>query len=316
MNNNKRVLVVGSISMDLISTTSKIPNEGETVIGECFDMAPGGKGANQAVQMAKLGADVTIIGCIGYDTFGYELIKSLSDARVDTKYIIRKDNVYTGCAQITLDISEKKAANRILVLPQANRAISLEDISFLDNIIKDFDLVVLQHEISMEINCYVAKLAYENHVKVMLNPAPSADIPEEMYEYVTYICPNEHEAYDISGIKISHNKNDVNLDEVRQLTDTLIKRGFKNVLITLGSDGSAFSDGQNFIHVPCISIDEVVDTTAAGDSFIGAFCTAICKGSSILDAMTFASYTAALTVSRFGAQPSLPTIDEVISFIN
>lgn len=315
MEKKPKILVVGSMSMDLICTTKRVPNEGETVIGESFAMAPGGKGANQAVQMARLGADVTMVGCVGNDAFGDELIQSLSQAGVNTQYIIKKDGISTGCAQITLDISSGKAANRIMVLPQANRAIGESDISFIREMIQDYDMVVLQNEINMEINVYLARIAGHKGVRVLYNPAPAESIPQEIVKYVSYLCPNEHEAYELTGVKITQSADGVRLEEARTCADALIKVGFQDVLITLGSQGSFFADGKQTYHIPCAKVDKVADTTAAGDSFIGAFCTELCKGSSVDKAMYFASYTAALTVSKMGAQPSLPTIEEVKTYI-
>ena len=260
--------------------------------------------------MARLGAEVTMVGCVGNDPFGETLIRSLSDAGVNTRYIIKKDNISTGCAQITLDVSSSKAANRIIVLPEANYAFTKEDISFLEDIIKDFNLVVLQHEINMKVNIYVAKIANENNVEVMLNPAPADKIPDEMLRYITYISPNEHEAYKLTGVKISQDGGKASIQEAKNAADKLIKLGIRNVLITLGSRGCIYSNGEKFIHCPSIKT-KAVDTTAAGDSFIGAFCVKVHKGSSIEDAMIFASHAASLTVSKLGAQPSLPTLEEV-----
>lgn len=299
-----KILVVGSLVMDLIVTTERFCNAGETVIGNGFSTAPGGKGANQAVQAARLGADVTMVGKVGNDDFGKSLIKSLKSSGVNTEYIFVTDKAPTSIGNVQIQKNSNGTENRIIVVPGANFELTIDDVAFLEDRISDYSLLILQHEIPMDVNCKVAGFAKEKGVPVMLNPAPSTDVPCNLIECLTYICPNEHEAEDIVGINAE--------ESPQKAIDALHKLGIDNVLITLGKAGCAFSDGNNMIISPSINIEPVVDPTAAGDSFIGAFCTAIAYGINPTDALVFANCTAGITVSGMGAQTSLPTFEQVI----
>ena len=301
-----KILVVGSMAMDLTVMSERFVNEGETIFGNGFSSAPGGKGANQAVQAARLGAEVTMLGKVGNDDFGKALIDSLKQSGVNTEKIFMSETVSTGVAVIQIQKNEKGTENKIIVIKGSNNELSIDDILFLENEITDYDMVILQHEIPQEVNCAVAKLAKNNGIPGMLNPAPSAVVPEELIACLTYICPNEHEARDIIGIKPEND------GSIKNAVELLHNLGVENVLITLGKAGCVFSDGEKIINSPSIDIAPVVDPTAAGDSFIGAFCTAVSSGISFDEALVFANCTAGITVSRMGAQTSLPTLDEVI----
>lgn len=302
-----KILVVGSLVMDLIVTTERFCNAGETVIGNGFSTAPGGKGANQAVQASRLGADVTMVGKVGNDDFGRNLINSAKASGVNTDYIFITDSAPTAVGNVQIQKTDKGTENRIIVVPGANFELTVEDVAFLEEKIVDFDMVIMQHEITQSVNCKVAEYAKAKGVPVMLNPAPSAEVPKELISCLTYISPNEHEAEDIIGIKPEGD------DAIDKAVAALHKMGVNNVIITLGKAGCAFSDGIKLINSPSIDIAPVVDPTAAGDSFIGAFCTATAAGIMPGDALVFANFTAGITVSRMGAQTSLPTYDEVIS---
>lgn len=302
-----KILVVGSLVMDLIVTTKRFCNAGETIIGNGFSTAPGGKGANQAVQAARLGADVTMVGKVGNDDFGRNLINSASESGVNTDYIFITDTVPTAVGNVQIQKNEKGTENRIIVVPGANFELTVDDVAFLEEKIADYDMVIMQHEIPQEVNCKVAEYAKAKGVPVMLNPAPSAEVPKELISCLTYISPNEHEAEDIVGIKPEGD------DAIDRAVAALHNMGVKNVLITLGKAGCALSDGNEIIESPSIDIAPVIDPTAAGDSFIGAFCTATAAGVSLNEALIFANCTAGITVSKMGAQTSLPTFDEVIS---
>lgn len=300
-----KILVVGSMAMDLTVMSERFVNEGETIFGNGFSSAPGGKGANQAVQAARLGAEVTMLGKVGNDDFGKALIDSLKQSGVNTEKIIVSETVSTGVAVIQIQKNEKGTENKIIVIKGSNNELTVDDIAFLEEI-ANYNIVILQHEIPQEVNCAVAKLAKNNGIPVMLNPAPSAVVPNELISCLTYICPNEHEAADIVGIKPESDAS------IQKAVELLHKLGAQNVLITLGKAGCVFSDGNKIINSPSIDIAPVVDPTAAGDSFIGAFCTAVSSGISSDEALVFANCTAGITVSRMGAQTSLPTLDEVI----
>ena len=300
-----KILVVGSLVMDLIVTSAKLPNIGETVLGLDFSTAPGGKGANQAVQAARLGADVTMVGKVGNDDFGFSLLKSLSESGVNVEHIGRTNEASTAIGNIQLQKNENGVDNRIIVVSGANYKIIPDDVAFLENDIKNFDMVILQQEIPEEINLIVARYAAANGVPVMLNPAPYREIDPELLKCLTYISPNEHEAADITGIEPNDNKS------IKSAVSALKNMGVSNALITLGSRGCVFSSGDELHFAGSEDCGAVADTTAAGDSFVAAFCTAVSAGICLEEALKFANCTAGITVSRMGAQPSLPTLEEV-----
>lgn len=311
-----RILVVGSFVMDLTVSTEKFPGSGETVLGKSFRTAPGGKGANQAVQAARLGADVTMVGKVGDDSFGKELIQSSKKAGIHTDKILIDDNASSAVGNVLLEVGEGKAArNRIIVVPGANMTILPEDIAFLKDTIDRYDMVIMQLEIPMKIDELIAKYAFDKGVPVMLNPAPSAELSDEFLSCLTYISPNEHEAADLTGVQIHRNGKEVNSSDVRSAVKILLDRGVKNVVITLGNAGAIAANRKEFIYKPCIDVVKVKDPTAAGDSFVGAFSTGTCAGLSAAQALDFANYTATLTVSRTGAQPSLPKLQEVLGLM-
>lgn len=306
-----KILVVGSLAMDQIVSTDVFPNEGETVIGKSFNKAPGGKGANQAVQAALLGADVTMVGKVGNDDNGKVLLAACDKFGINTEHISLDQTVPSGCSVIILEGKEGATKNRIIVIPGTNMTISAADITFLETTISQFDLVMLQLEIPMEINEMVAEIAHENNVPVMLNSAPAAPLNDSFLQHLTYISPNEHELEKLTGLSVHDTSGEINMDLVERATRLLYKKGIETVIVTLGGNGAVLMKNEMFIHSPCVANTVVVDPTAAGDSFVGAFCYAVCLTDEIKEILTFANYTASLTVSRMGAMPSLPTLDEV-----
>ncbi|HIR28832.1 MAG TPA: ribokinase [Candidatus Choladousia intestinigallinarum] len=312
-----KILVVGSFVMDQIATTEIFPREGQTVLGGTFSKAPGGKGANQAVQMARLGADVTMVGKLGHDSNGEEMIRTCKEAGICTDYILYDEKLPSGCSVIILEEAPgKQTVNRIIVLSGSNMSITPEDVAFLKEQVAQYDLVVLQLEIPMEINELVAQYAYEKGVPVMLNSAPSAPLSDELLSHLTYISPNEHEAYDMVGIKISHSGREVNMEEAKAATEALKAKGVKNVLITLGEAGAVLdTEKDGFYYSPCVEGIMAADPTAAGDSFVGALSVGLCCGWGYEETLRFANHTAGLTVSAMGAMPSLPTLEKVEAFM-
>lgn len=312
-----KILVVGSFVMDQIATTEIFPREGQTVLGGTFTKAPGGKGANQAVQMARLGANVTMVGKLGHDSNGEDMIRTCKEAGINTDYVLYDDTLPSGCSVIILEEAPgKQTVNRIIVLSGSNMSITPDDIAFLKEKIADYDLVVLQLEIPMEINELVAAYAYEKGVPVMLNSAPSAPLSDELLSHLTYISPNEHEAYDMVGVRITHSGKDVNMGEAKAATAALKAKGVKNVLITLGESGAVLdTEKDGFYYSPCVDGIMAVDPTAAGDSFVGALSVGLCCGWGFEETLKFANHTAGLTVSSMGAMPSLPTLDKVEAFL-
>lgn len=311
-----KILVVGSLVMDLIVRTEKFPNSGETVLGLDFQTASGGKGANQAVAASRLGAKVSMVGKVGNDDFGRSMIESVKASGVDVSRIAINKSISSAIGNIILEVEEgKKSKNRIIVVSGANMTITPEDVEFLRQEISSYDMVMLQLEIPMEINELVADIAFCAGVPVMLNSAPSAPLSDTLLSKLSYISPNEHEAKDLTGITIGNDGKNANLDDVKNAAAVLLSKGVKNVIITLGSHGAALVNADGLLYSPCVDVVEVLDPTAAGDSFVGSFCTAVCAGLEHKHALDFANYTATLTVSRMGAQPSLPTLDEVVSLM-
>ncbi|MHB8062868.1 MAG: ribokinase [Ruminiclostridium sp.] len=308
-----KILVVGSLVMDLIYSTSRVPGEGQTVNdGLAFTSAPGGKGANQAVQAARLGVNVTMVGKLGKDMFGDGLLKAIQEAGINTDHILRDETCSSAVSNIILEVVPgKKTKNRIIVVPGSNMKITVDDVEFLKEQISDYDLVIMQLEIPLEVNRRVLEYAYAKEVPVMLNSAPYEFLDDDFLAKLTYISPNEHEAQDLTGIKTTADNGNIDIIKVELAAKALLNKGVKNVIITLGSNGVAFMNKDIFVVKPCVDIVDVVDPTAAGDSFTGAFCSGICRGMTPEKALDFANYTATLTVSKMGAITSLPAIQEV-----
>lgn len=312
MSRRPKILVVGSFVMDQIATTEVIPREGQTVLGKTFSKAPGGKGANQAVQAARLGADVTMVGKLGHDANGEEMLNVCREAGIDISHIAYDEHVASGCSMIMLQEKPGEAVqNRILVIPGTNMTITEDDILFLKEEVKNYDMVILQLEIPMNINVAVAKYAYDAGVPVLLNSAPSAPLPEDLLSHLTYLSPNETELEDITGVHIRHREDGIVIEDVKKAAGMLKDRGVQNLLVTLGSAGALLLNEDGEFYAPCATNVTVVDPTAAGDSFIGAFSTGVCCGWDMETILTFANHTAAITVSHMGAMPSLPMLEMV-----
>lgn len=288
-----RISVVGSINMDMTVTAERIPLKGETLIGQDVRYIPGGKGANQAVAMARLGAEVTMFGCVGNDSAGEVLLKNLMDNGVETKYIKTIEGVPTGIAFITVGDHD----NTIVVAAGAN---GLADCAYVDSIKEELlksELVVLQHEIPIETVEYVIALCYDQNIKVVLNPAPACPLKKETIEKVTYLTPNEHEAAIIFGSGVS--------------VEELLKKYPEKLLITQGSKGvsACLKNGEVFT-VPARPA-KVADTTGAGDTLNGAFSVQVANGAGMKEALYFANTAASLSTEKFGAQAGMPVYEEV-----
>ena len=311
MHRKPRILVVGSFVMDVIATTEKVPRSAQTVYGKSFHMAPGGKGANQALQCARLGAQVTMMGCVGDDLFGEKLIEPLKSAGVDVSHVLVRPGVSSGVGHVTLEVTEHSAQNRIIVIPGANRTLTVDEVAWIQDEIGTYDMVLLQLEVPLEVNRTVARWAKEAGVPVMLNPAPATDLDDELLRYVTYLTPNEQEASMETGLPLASDENGPCRADLQKIAAALWDKGVEHVTITLGGSGSAVVQGSSICYIPCVHMDHVADPTAAGDSFVGALSVGLTAGLSQEEALAFASHTAAITVSRMGAMPSLPTLAEV-----
>lgn len=300
--------------MDLTATTNRAPQAGETVTGIKFQTAPGGKGANQAVQCARLGAQVTMVGCVGDDTFGACLRETAANAGVDVSHVKIDPTECSGVGHILVESTSEGVQNRITICPGANLRLTVDDVRWLETEIEQYDLVMLQFELPMEVNEVVASWANRAGVPVMVNPAPAAPIAPSLCSCTTYLTPNETEAALLSGTPVRDTEDGIDVSDAAKSLHAL---GAKNLIITLGSRGAAlWEDGAEELHyIPCIQAPQVTDPTAAGDSFVAAFSVGVCGGLTFREAAVFASYTAALTVSKAGAIPSLPDLRAVAAFM-
>lgn len=316
MDRKPRIFVVGSFVMDVIATTERVPAAGQTVYGKEFHMAPGGKGANQALQCARLGAEVTMMGCVGEDLFGEKLLEIPRSAGVDVSHVVVRRGVTSSVGHVTLEVSEHTAQNRIVVIPGANQTLTVEETAWIRREIQNYDMVLLQLEVPLAVNLAVAGWAREAGVPVMLNPAPATDLDPALLKLVTYLIPNEQEASAETALPLRSDENGLCREDLLRIAQALERMGVEHVIITLGGSGSALVREGGIDYIPCVKMDHVADPTAAGDSFVGALCVGLTAGLPLKAALHFASHTAAITVSRMGAMPSLPTLEEVLSLMD
>lgn len=312
MGKRPHILVVGSFVMDLTVQTERFPNCGETTLGNDFHTSPGGKGFNQAVQAARMGARVDIVGCLGADAFGTEMLQAAKSEGIDVEHvrIIRDAPTAVGNIMLFPD-ADGGMQNRIIVVSGANMRLNTSDVAFLKGRIRNYDAVLLQLEIPMEVNEAVAAYAYEANVPVMLNPAPAAGLSDAILEHITFLIPNETEAAFLSGISMERTAHGIRREDVRTAAGILLDRGARHVLITLGNAGSSYFSKEKQIDCAAVQGVHAIDPTAAGDSYIGSFAVARAYGYSVPKAMEHANAVAAITVTRKGGQPSLPTAAEV-----
>ena len=299
----KNICVIGSLNMDLVVNVDKMPKPGQTIIGSNFKEVPGGKGANQAVAMARLNGNVSMIGKVGEDGFGQTLINALKNDKVDTTYI-KTTKGATGVALITVD---NNAQNSIVVSPGANFEVKEEDIDNNIEAIKNSDIVVLQLETPLNTIKYALKKSKELNKYTILNPAPALKLDDEIIKNVDLLTPNETELEIISGVNIETE------EDIQKAAQIMIEKGVKELIVTLGSKGSLYINKEKSIFKKAYKV-QAVDTTAAGDSYTAALAVALSKDQSIEEAMDFASKVGALSVLKEGAQSSLPTLEDVENF--
>lgn len=299
----KNICVIGSLNMDLVVNVDTMPKPGQTIIGSNFKEVPGGKGANQAVVMARLNGNVSMIGKVGEDGFGQTLINSLKNDKVDTTYIQTAKGA-TGVALITVD---KNAQNSIVVSPGANFEVKEDDIDNNIEAIKNSDIVVLQLETPLNTIKYALNKAKELNKYTILNPAPAVKLDDEIIKNVDLLTPNETELEIISGVSIETE------EDIQKAAQIMIEKGVKELIVTLGSKGSLYINKEKSMFKKAYKV-EAVDTTAAGDSYTGALAVALSQDKNIEDAMDFASKVGALSVLKEGAQSSLPTLEDVKNF--
>lgn len=298
-----KILVIGSLNIDMVMKVDHMPTAGETILCDGMKLVAGGKGANQACAAGRLGTDVTMLGAIGNDSHGEMQRDSLQRSGVDVSGLITKERVSTGTAFITVN---KEGNNSIVVVQGANEQFTPEDIEAHRDLLEECEIVILQLEIPMDTVLYAVKLARTLGKTVILDPAPVPEhFPEELYQYVDIIKPNESELSRLTGIADAQN----HLEEAVQIVKD---HGVKNVLVTLGGDGVYLdTENESPVHIPAKKV-EVVDTTAAGDSFTAALAAMLLEGKTLKEAAEFANQVSAIVVTREGAQDSIPTLQEVL----
>lgn len=301
----KHILVFGSLNMDLVVKAERVPEGGQTLPGEEFITIPGGKGANQAVAVSKLGGRAAMVGRVGQDGFGDEMVTNLSRNGVDVSHVRREADVTSGIAMI---IVEASGENRILIVPGANGRVGIEDVDSASGLLSQASLLVMQFEVDLKAVKHAASLARKIGIPVLVNTAPPAIPPEGLLEMVDYLVLNEHEAAFITGQPVSDPRT------AEAAAKMLLARGPRVVMVTLGAQGVVYAAEGITKHVPAFKI-KAVDTTAAGDAFIGGFAAALGWESSLEEKVRFASAAGALAATRLGAQSSIPSLEEVKAFM-
>ncbi|MFJ5713050.1 ribokinase [Neobacillus sp. NPDC093127] len=303
MNRKPSVLVIGSINMDLVLKVDKVPVDGETVLGESYAYIPGGKGANQGVAAARLGADVTFIGRVGEDANGKVLKGNLQKEGINAEFVIESPETSTGIAAIML---QETGQNRIIVIPGANMKITKEDLQTAFE--HTYDAVIVQLEIPDEIVIEASRLSKEKNIPVILDAGPAKSFPLEDLEGLEIVSPNESEALALTGVEVN------SIESAEKAAIVLKERSnAKTIVLKMGSLGAyLYEDGEGEFF-PAHKV-KVVDTTAAGDAFTAALTVKYMTSKDIKEAIRFANVAGAITVTRMGAQPSLPTVNEVEKF--
>lgn len=301
-----RITVVGSVNMDLVFRTPRMPAIGETMHGHEFRQIPGGKGANQAVAAARQGADVSFVGAVGNDGFGDFSKQCLATEGIELANLATVQGIATGVAGILVDDS---GHNSIVLAAGANASVSVTQVEAATASIATAKLLLCQLETPLDSVTRAIQIAHQHKVGVILNPAPAQDLSDELLGLVDYLIVNETEASQLSGTTV------IDQASAKLASQQLLKRGVGTVLLTMGEHGVVITtkDSSNFL--PAIKV-EVVDTTAAGDTFVGALAVGLANGLNIVDASSEAQYTAALTVTKLGAQTSIPHRHEVLEFMH
>jgi ribokinase len=294
------ILVIGSSNTDMVVKTDELPLPGETKLGGTFFMNAGGKGANQAVAAARLGGNVTLITKLGNDIFGKQTLEGLKKENINTNHVFFDENSPSGTALIIVNAAGE---NCIVVAPGANATLLPADIEKMENL-RDATVILLQLEIPMETIHHAVKLAALNKQKLILNPAPAQKLNDELLKGIYLITPNESEAFVLTDIQV---KDDVTASAA---ADFFLKRGVENVIITLGRDGAFFKNGHSKFKISA-PVVEPLDTTAAGDTFNGAIAVAITENMGWEKAVQFAVQAASISVTRMGAQSSVPYRQEI-----
>lgn len=300
-----KICVVGSSMIDLISRVPRLPKLGETLIGSSFHLGYGGKGANQAVMAAKLGARVTMVNKVGRDVFGEGTLKNYGEHGIDTTHVLFDESRFSGVAPIFVD---DNAQNFIVIVPGANSGLSPADVHKAEQAILDADILICQLEIPVETTLEAFRIAKRGNVRTILNPAPAAPIPDELLELSDICAPNETETELLAGQPVG------TLAEAEAAARMLLSRGARRVILTLGERGALVVDQDAVENIPAVQVD-AVDPTGAGDAFIGSLALYLGEGLSLRDAVRRANAVAALSVTRIGTQVSFPKRAEADNFL-
>jgi ribokinase len=298
----RKIVVIGSLNMDFFVHVERLPQPGETILGSSFEMLPGGKGANQAYTVARLGGNVGMIGCVGQDIFGQRLINNLKAVGVETSRVLETSNGPTGIAFISV---EKSGQNQIVVAPGANENLDSGHIMRALSEIRP-DYILLQLEIPLSIVECAILTGRKQNAFLVLDPAPAKPIDPRLLSQIDILTPNESEALFLLG-RIG---NSISIEEAADVVGELLKMGPRQVILKLGKNGVWYADEMRNQHFPARTV-QAIDATAAGDTFNGALCVAMAEGKSIDEAILFANYAASLSVTKQGAQASIPTREEV-----
>ena len=298
----KKIAGVGSLNMDIVIETPHMPKGGETISGRNVTLIPGGKGANQAYAVGKLGGDITMIGAVGRDSSGDALLENLKSVNVNVSGIRRMEEGVTGQAYITVD---DHGENSIILIAGTNGLVTKELIDDHMDVLRECDIVIMQLEIPLDVVEYVKEFAVEEGKTVIVDPAPAiSNIPDHFWKGIDYIKPNETELAILTGLKMETR------EELVQGARMMIGKGVKNVIVTLGGDGCLFvtNETEEFFQSHKV---KAVDTTAAGDSFTAAFALALSQGKEYKEAIELGQKVSSIVVTRKGAQTSIPTMGEV-----
>jgi len=297
-----KVVVVGSLNMDLVARAQRLPRAGQTLPGEAFFTAPGGKGANQAVAVARLGGSVAMVGNVGDDAYGQQLRKALEREGVDCQAVSVCEGVSSGVALITVDAASQ---NCIVIIPGGNGLLTPQTVQRFDKLLQAADVIICQLEVPAETVAWALARGHELGKRVILNPAPATGpLPSTWFGHIDYLTPNESEAEALTGITVTDQGSALRAGE------RLLQLGAGKVIITLGAQGALLVTAQGHQHFPA-PVVQPVDTTAAGDTFVGGFAAALVRGLEEGEAIAFGQRAAALSVTRVGAQPSIPYLSEL-----
>jgi ribokinase len=298
----KKVVVFGSFVVDLTSFSSGLPLPGQTILGRSFKMGAGGKGSNQAVAAHRAGADVTLITKIGRDVFGQVALDFYEREGMDARYILRDDAKETGVALIMVD--EASAQNEIVVVSGACGNITPEDVERVRPVIEGADVLLLQLEVNFDALYRVVDIAHRAGATIVLNPAPAAELPDEVLRKIDIVTPNETEAQALTGVRVE------NEADALRAARVFMEKGVRQVVVTLGSMGAFATDGERHELVPRIEVD-AIDATGAGDAFSGGFAMALSEGRDLFTALRYGNVTGALSTTRLGTAPAMPSRTEI-----